>query len=127
MWNVLIAALISLAANVLLPALLKWLGLLEETLKNSEAARKLFNKTKPTTLEQFRELLPRLVDAACDDAKLKTSERRKLQHLRDRCTRPLFARAVWNRLCLDPKASEDLVLGQDVSYEMLLEEAQTEE
>lgn len=124
MWSLLIGALLSIGTNVLLPALLKWLGLFEQTLAGSAAAKKLLKENQPATYEEFAALWPKLVDLAQADANLKASDRVKFRSVAILLGREKLLRAVWNRFCLDPKAAKfGVTATTDVGYLDMLQEA----
>ena len=122
MWSILLSSLMLLAADVLLPAILKWLGLLESTLAGSDAAKKLLKKSTPKTYDEFKAIFPQLVEESLNDATLKKAERAKVLLAAALVQRPLFLKALWNRICLDPKASSDWIATSDIGYVELLQE-----
>lgn len=121
MWTVLLNALIALAGDVLLPALLKWLGLIETALNESAAAKKLLRANQPQNHGEFAKLLPQLLEAALADAKLTKAQKIKAQLLVKVITTDEFSRALWNKMALDQKlASLTLPLAKDVGHAALI-------
>ncbi len=123
MWSILLTSLIALASDILLPALLKWLELFERTLANSTAAKKLLKKASPATFEEFAAIFPKLVEVALDDAAVTKGERAKVLLLSAVVGRPVVLKSLWNRMCLDAKASADWQAADDVGYAELIKAA----